>query len=139
MIRAVIDPGVLVSGLISPNGAPASIIRFFAEGAFDLIVSPALLTELEDVVRRPHLVERLPSRDADRLLTRLRAAAVVVEDPPLLRGVTADPKDDYLVSLARAAGAQLIVSGDRHLTRLPGAAPRVLTPRAFVDLLDSHQ
>lgn len=139
MIRAVVDPGVLVSGLISPNGAPARIARFFAEGAFDLIVSPALLTELEDVVQRPHLVERLPARDADRLLMRIRAAAVVVEDPPILRGVTPDPKDDYLVSLARAAGADLIVSGDRHLTGLPDAEPRVLTPRAFVDLLDSHQ
>ena len=137
MIRAVVDPGVLVSGLISPNGVPARIVRFFAEGAFDLVVSPALLTELEDVVQRPHLVERLPARDADRLLITIRAAAVVVEDPPLLRGVTPDPKDDYLISLARAAGADVIVSGDRHLIGLPSAQPRVLTPRAFVDLLEA--
>lgn len=133
----VVDPGVLVSGLISPNGAPARIFRFFADGAFDLIVSPGLLAELDEVVQRPHVESRLPRGDAQRLLAAIGREAVVVADPPLLRGVTPDPKDDYIVSLARTARADAIVSGDRHLTTLPGAEPRVLTPRAFVDLLDS--
>ncbi len=137
MIRAVVDPAVLVSGLISPHGAPARIFRFFADGAFDLIVSPSLLAELDDVVQRPHLLKRLPRGDAQRLLAAIRREAVILADPPLLQGVTPDPKDDYLVSLARAARADLIVSGDQHLTRLPGAEPRVLTTRAFVDLLDA--
>lgn len=137
MLRAVVDPGVLVSGVISPHGAPARILELFAAGAFDLVVSTALLAELEDVVERPRIAERLPPREAGRLLRVIRATAETVDDPPLLRGVTPDPKDDYLISLARASRADLVVSGDRHLTELRPAEPRVLTPRAFVDLLET--
>lgn len=114
------------------------MLRHFAGGAFDLIVSPALIAELEHVVHRPHIVERLPQGDAERLLATILRQAIAAEDPPVLHGATPDPKDDYLVSLARAARADLIISGDRHLTELGAARPRVLTPRAFVDLLESH-
>lgn len=65
-----------------------------------------------------------------RAIARL---AVLVEDPPALPGVTADPADDYLVALARAEGADAIVSGDRHLLELERPRPPVLTARAFVD------
>lgn len=40
-------------------------------------------------------------------------------------------------SLARAANADYLVSGDRHLLDLTNPDPPVLTPRQFLDLLDS--
>jgi len=49
--------------------------------------------------------------------------------------VVADP--GVLVSgLVSRAGPPVLASGDRHLTGLSAARPPVLTPRAFVDLLD---
>ncbi len=51
-------------------------------------------------------------------------------------GLTADPDDDYLVALARAAGADYLVSGDRHLLELTDPEPPVLTPREFLALLE---
>jgi uncharacterized protein len=58
---------------------------------------------------------------------------VVVEDPPADPGLTPDPGDDYLVSLARAAGALCIVSGDAHLRQLADAVPPVLSPGEFIE------
>jgi len=51
--------------------------------------------------------------------------------PTPCRWPHADPGDDYLVVLARASGAQTLVSGDRHLYDLVDPVPPVLLPRAF--------
>lgn len=50
-----------------------------------------------------------------------------------------DPKDDYLVALTRASGADYLVSGGPHLDRAKGNLPvTVLTPRQFSELLESE-
>ena len=58
---------------------------------------------------------------------------LVVGDPPALPGVSPDPGDDYLVALARACAADVLVSGDHHLVDLPDPRPPGVTPRMFVD------
>jgi len=52
-VRAVLDPNVLVSALISPAGPPREIVGAWMQGRFDLVASPALLGELRDVLERP--------------------------------------------------------------------------------------
>lgn len=98
-------------------------------------MSELLLAELEEVLFRPHLAARVDARDARAYVAGLRRAALFFDDPPAEPGLTPDPDDDYLVALARAAKADLVVSGDTHLKSLTDAAPPVLTPRAFADLL----
>jgi uncharacterized protein len=49
--------------------------------------------------------------------------------------VSPDSGDDYLIALARAARANVIVSGDRHLTPLVDPAPPVMTARRFIEQL----
>lgn len=135
MLRAVVDPGVLVSGLIVATGPPGVLVDRWREGAFELVLSETLLAELEDVLLRPRLARRVGAREARAYVAGLRRGGLLVDDPPVEAGLTPDPADDYLVALARAAGADVIVSGDTHLTRLQGSTPPVLTPRAFADLL----
>lgn len=136
MLRAVLDPGVLVSALLVAEGPPGWILDRWREGELELVVSDTLLAELEDVLLRPRLASRVDERDARAYVAGIRRAALVLDDPPTEPGLTPDPGDDYLVALARAAGADLIVSGDAHLTELADATPPVLTPRAFVDMLE---
>jgi len=64
-------------------------------------------------------------------LQALRAVAEMRPDPLAVAKLTADPDDDYLVVLALEAGADAIVSGDRHLLTLPGP-PAVWTPRELL-------
>ncbi|MFX8385659.1 PIN domain-containing protein, partial [Acinetobacter baumannii] len=45
MIRAVLDPGVLVAALLSSQGAPAQLLRLLVKGHFQLVLSPKLLEE----------------------------------------------------------------------------------------------
>jgi len=61
--------------------------------------------------------------------------AVTVDDPPNPRSVSPDSSDDHLIALARAAHADVIVSGDSHLTQLADRTPPVVTPRQFIEQL----
>jgi putative PIN family toxin of toxin-antitoxin system len=131
--RIVLDCNIFVSALLSPKGGPAQILDQWADGDFDLVVSPLLLAELEKVLNRPKFHASIDSVHIDALLTGLVEDAVLVDDPSPQPGLTPDPGDDYLVALARKADAQCIVSGDAHLTQLVDASPPVLTPREFLE------
>lgn len=135
MTRVVVDPNVLIAALLSPRGAPAALYGELAGGRFDLVVSPQLLAELERVLSREKFRRYASLDQAHRYIRAIARLAVLAEDPPPLPGVTADPADDYLVALARAEQADLIVSGDRHLLELEHPRPPVVTPRAFLEQL----
>lgn len=99
------------------------------------MVSETLLAELEDVLLRPKFRRYLAEDEALGYVERFRRLAAMVPDPEAAPGLTPDPKDDYLVALARSAEADFLVSGAPHLTGLEDPRPRVLTPRAFLDLV----
>ncbi len=130
MARAVLDPGVLVSALITPAGAPAKLLLEAQAGGFELVVSPLLLEELEEVLRREKFRRYVDLDTVSDYIGLLRRESVVVADPegaPPLR--SADPDDDYLIALAQSESA-VLVSGDSHLLDLAGQAP-ILSPADF--------
>jgi putative PIN family toxin of toxin-antitoxin system len=133
-VRAVLDPNVVISGAISPRGAPADVLRSLAGGEFELIASQALLGELERALAYPKLRPYISESDAAGLVHWVAGSASVVPDPdtdPPVR--SRDPDDDYLIVLAAAHRAAL-VSGDKDLLALEGEIP-VFSPRAFLNLL----
>lgn len=134
MIRAVLDPGVLIAALISSQGAPARLLTLWIEGAFELIASPNLLDELSAVLRRSKFRRYVREDEAEQYVDTLRRLSIILKDPEEVEAVSADPKDDYLMALAGSARA-LVVSGDPHLTKITDPDPVVLTPREFVDRL----
>lgn len=132
MTRAVLDPNVLVSAFISQHGsAPDRIVRAWREGAFELVTSPGLIAELSDVLGRRKFIRQAAEGRAGAYVAALTGGALQVDDPPDPPRVSPDSSDDYLIALARAARADVIVSGDRHLTQLAEPTPPVLTPRQF--------
>jgi uncharacterized protein len=134
--RVVLDPGVLVSAVISQNGPPAEVLDRWGDGEFDLLVSPKLLNELEDVLLRPKFHDVASDEEARAYVEALAREAVLVLDAEDIPSITADPGDDYLVALAVAVVADAIVSGDEHLTELLGPPVPVLTPGEFLERLD---
>jgi len=133
--RVVLDPNVLVSALITPRGASAQLLVELREGAFELVASPLLLDELADVLRRPKLRRYVTEEEGATFVELIRSASVLIEDPPAPAvRIGDDPGDEYLVSLARAARVDALVSGDPHLLALRGRIP-VQAPREFLDSL----
>lgn len=133
MIRAVLDPNVLISAFVSRRGgAPDLIVRAWRDGAFDLIVSTRLVDELTVVLGRDKFALQAAEGRAEAYIGALVADGVSVADPDDVPHLSPDPDDDYLIALARAAHADAIVSGDGHLLGLNDLVPTVLTPRRFV-------
>jgi putative PIN family toxin of toxin-antitoxin system len=125
--RAVLDPGVLVSALISPAGTPAKLVAEARDGGLELVVSPLLLAELDEVLRRQKFRRYVDLERVRDYVELLRRESLHVADPegtPSLRA--ADPGDDYLINLAHRQNA-ILVSGDRHLLDLADRAP-ILSP-----------
>ncbi len=134
-MRVVFDTNVFVSALVG-GGPPWELLeRWTRSDAFELIVSPMLLEELSDVLRRDKFRRWFTLEDAEILISRLRSEATEVKDPDTAEPVTADPDDDYLVALAIAAEADGIVSGDSDFTAMPNARPTVYTPTDFLGAL----
>ncbi|CAN5769254.1 putative toxin-antitoxin system toxin component, PIN family [soil metagenome] len=136
MLRVVVDAGVLISAILS-RGPPAQLLDRWRDGELDLIASPRLLSELRRVLLRDKFRAYVTEPEVTVFVAALTRGAVVIEDPPTEEGPTPDPGDDYVVFLARAAGADCIVSGGRHLTGLPGPDPPVLTARALLTRLNA--
>lgn len=135
MPRAVLDPNVLVSALISPAGPSARLLLDFRAGVFELVTSPHLLSELAELLRREKFRRYATEAEADAYVDVLRSESIVVEDPdPTPEQLCEDPDDEYLIALARAARVEALVSGDPHLLRLRGEIP-ALTPREYSDSL----
>jgi putative PIN family toxin of toxin-antitoxin system len=136
-VRAVLDPNVIISGLLSAGGPPAEVLRAFDRGDFEAIVSAGLLNELSRALAYPKLRRHIHTEDAGAIVHWLCESATTatgVQTTPPMRSV--DPGDDYLIALASSQRAAL-VSGDKHLLDLAGRIP-VFSPREFMRLLAEH-
>ena len=130
-MRAVLDTSVLISAILSPRGTPARLLLAWQAGAFDLVVSPALLAELRRALAYPKLERLVPPADADTFVAWIGRSALLGADPDGEPPVhAADPADDYLITLAAVERA-VLVSGDAHLTVLADRFP-VRAPAHFL-------
>jgi putative PIN family toxin of toxin-antitoxin system len=133
--RAVLDTNVLVSALISPGGGSARLLLELRSGAFELLVSPLLLAELREVLRRDRFRQYVSEAEADAYVELIRSEGVLRADPmPSPEALSADPDDEYLIDLARDAGADALVTGDTHLLELRAIIP-AMTPAEFLEML----
>lgn len=129
--RAVLDSGVFVSALLNPRGTPATLLERARDGEFELVVSPRLLAELEDVLLRDKFRRYVEIETVEIFLEQVRHEATLARDPsepaPLK---SSDADDDYLLALAYAQKA-VLVSGDSDLLELTGGAP-ICAPGDFL-------
>ncbi|MDF3607586.1 putative toxin-antitoxin system toxin component, PIN family [Paracoccus sp. DMF-8] len=115
-IIIVIDTNIIVSGLRSRRGASYLILDSMLSGATRFALSPALVLEYEDVLKRPGILGAPPSIShvqVDVILDALCKMAVEVSPWFRFRPFLNDPKDDHVVECAMAASARIIVSGDK--------------------------
>lgn len=132
-MRAVLDPNILIAALLSRSEAPAQIVSRWLAGEFELVVSEALIAELERALADTKIRKRISEGEATAFVELLRRGARFASDPGAPAPRSADPGDDYLMALAEAEHA-VLVSGDGHLLALADELP-IQTARAFLDML----
>jgi len=118
-----------------PQGTPALILSALTESKFEAVVCPHLLDEVSSGLNSEHFRERLPEGRAADILDAVSESALHFPDPEEPQAVVRDPKDDYLIALAKSSGAEAIVTGDRDLLDHNGLQPPAITTRAACELL----
>lgn len=136
----VFDSSVLVSAFLTPRGTSAAALVAMRQTRFTFCLSREIVTETTTrLIRKlPQLAPKYTYSEADvaRFARDLAQAASFVTDLPMLDVVPGDPDDNVIIATAVAAGADLLVTGDRHLLDLGAHETiRIVDPRRFLDEL----
>jgi len=136
--RVVIDTSSLVSAAIRPGSIPDQSLTH-ALATAQLCTSVEHLSELEAVLRRPRFDVYVSLESRLTLLASIGTHALSVTIPQTCmdqaRGNCRDENDSYLLALAMASGATILISSDNDLLALhPWRGVRILTPAQFLTL-----
>lgn len=135
---AVVDTNVVVSGVVTrdPLAPTAVLLDRMTAGSVRYLLSREVIAEYRTVLLRPKIM-KLHGRsedDVDDLLTQVVANGMV-RVPTTPGSAAPDPKDAHLFALAETQPGAVVVTGDQALIHEPPAGARVMSPRAFLDLL----
>lgn len=136
MNRVVVDTNVIVSSF--RGGKPRTILDLWRDRQFLLCLSEAMIEEYLRVIAR----FRETQEEALGFAAFLKSGTGVLRVHPEaeVHVVAADPDDDKFLACAVAAGADAIVSGDRHLLALGSfEGIPILDPAEFLDQWQSDR
>ncbi len=132
-MRAVLDTNVLCSALLTPGGLTDRLYRAWREGRFQLLTSEEQLEEFRRVTRYPRLKPFIEPTAAGAMHNELRRLAVLIAKLPIVDALR-DPGDNFLLAMAQAGEADVLVTGDKHdlLSLKAFQRTRIVTARQFL-------
>jgi len=110
--RIIIDTNLWISFLLTNDFS--KLDEIFSAKLITLLFSQALLEEFIGVAQRPKLKKYFSLKDLEKLLSQIKNVAefiVVTSDVQICR----DPKDNFLLALAKDGTATHLISGDKDL------------------------
>jgi putative PIN family toxin of toxin-antitoxin system len=129
VIRIVLDTNVLVSALLKPAGAECSMVERVGARTLTPCLSPAVLDEYLDVLRRPKF--RFDPNYVRVFLDTLLELSLLVA-PARALSVCPDPADDRFLECAEAADADYLVTGNKRHFPAQWLRTRVVNARELL-------
>jgi len=127
-MKAVFDTNVHVAAFIT-EGVCAKLLGRARRKQLDLVISPFILEEFENVLLRKFLASKEQIRTAAKLISEV---VLMVNPTAKVSGVCRDPDDEQILSCALSAKAEYLVTGDFDLLELKEFhGIKILTPGAF--------
>lgn len=113
-MRVVFDTNIFISAFLLPGSQCDRAYRFAVHGSFQLYSSPAIITETAAKLRGKFGWDQENTLAAVRNIGRVATVVKPAKRPSVLE----DEPDNRILECAIDAGADLIVTGDRHLLKL---------------------
>jgi len=137
--RVVLDTNVLVAGLRSRAGASFRLLQALRAGAYEIAISVPLVLEYEAILARHAKRLGLSSADVRVILDFICSVAVPQSIHYLWRPQLRDPKDEFVLELAVAAGCRAIVTHNRRdFAGAERLGVEILTPGQFLRKLEDR-
>lgn len=138
MKRATVDTNIFISATFW-HGVPEQVIRTFESGKATLVLSNAILAELERKLQHKKFAAELAETGltVDAIVSRVRSMADIAVPADVPENAIRDPKDRMILACAVGGSADVIVSGDRDLTDM-GSFQNIpiLKPAQFLTLVN---
>ena len=134
--RVILATNVILAAMRSQTGASYRLLLTIGHPQWQSVVTPALMYEYEDVIRRPGNVPGLSPQDITDILDM-----VYHESHRQLvwfswRPASPDPGDDLVLDAAVAGGCDFVVSfNERHLRTARELGIEVITPAELLKLI----
>lgn len=129
----MLDTNVLVSGILSPNGPPAAVLRALLTERVTLCFDERIVSEYREVLTRSKF--SFDRELIEELVGFLEAAGSPTLAAPLAVTLP-DPWDQMFIEVAVAGEADFLVTGNlKHFPEPARAGVRVVSPREFLDAL----
>lgn len=116
ILKVVFDTNIYISAFVIPGGNAEKAYIHAVNGDFELYTSVAILTEL---ARKLDEKFGWDKQKIAQLIRSIGNLATVLKTTPCLKVVTDDP-DNRILECALEAGANFLVTGDKHLLKLKG-------------------
>jgi putative PIN family toxin of toxin-antitoxin system len=130
-LRFVFDTNVIVSALLLKHSVSRQAFDT-ALASGELLLSLAVISELNDVLKRKQFDKYILEEERMQFLAVLVREATLIEITETITECR-DPKDDKFLELAIGGKAACIVSGDKDLLVLhPFRGIPILTPAGFL-------
>ena len=130
---AVYDTNVVVSAALYADSLPASLVSLAIEGQVRLFLSPPILEEYTEVLKRPKF--KFDRRKVNRLLRDLSHAAIMVM-PESRINASPDDTDNRFLECAHASGADYLVTGNKRHFPFPAyEGTAIVSPAEFAQIL----
>ena len=129
-MNIVLDTNVLVAGLLSPFGPCGEIVRMVSSGELRLIFDARILSEYNEVLRRPKF--KFDEEKVAALLDYVAHSGVIAATSPLTASLP-DSDDEAFLETAIAGKAACIVTGNQnHFPATVCQGIKVFSPKEFL-------
>ena len=131
-MRIVLDTNVLVSGLISPYGAPAVIVRMAVAGVIEVCLDARIISEYRAVLKRPKF--KLDPAKVDVILSQIESCGYLVVAEPLPYRLV-DVGDEPFLEVASAAAVDFLIAGNlKHYPAESRQEVKIVGPSQFIQI-----
>ena len=112
-MNVILDTNIWISFLFGKH--MQSVASVFDNADVKVFVSQELVSEIQSVISRPKICTHISTESIEAMWDLMRERCYPIENYPLVETSVRDAKDVYLLAMAEAIPAHILVTGDKDL------------------------
>ena len=132
-LKVVYDTNVIVSAALRSGGIPASLVALALAKQVRLFLSPEILDEYTEVLKRPKF--GLDAGAVDRFLRDLQRAGTMVHPTQRVSAASDEPDNRFLECAKKARADYLVTGNRRHFPTPAFEGTAIVSPTEFARII----